>query len=121
SYLPSSPPFSTLSLHDALPIFLARVVDISFVIHILGVHLDNFATDSSGLRIPTHPITLSECFCHDQTCAACRPLLLGSHLLCACAAYELNSVPDGRFLTAVFAIKSRRKVAHHGTRKRHAG
>src|SRR5205809_3356158 len=59
-----------------LRVLLARVVDISFVIHILGVHLDNFATDSSGLRIPTHPITLSECFCHDQTCAACRPLLL---------------------------------------------
>src|SRR5439155_19889291 len=48
-------------------------------------------------------------------------VVLASHLLCACAAYELNSVPDGRFLTAVFAIKSRRKVAHHGTRKRHAG
>src|SRR5947208_13636849 len=65
-----------VALNFVLRVLLARVVDISFVIHVLRVHLDDSATDSSGLRIPTHPITLSECFCHDQTCAACRPLLL---------------------------------------------
>jgi len=59
-----------VALNFVLRVLLARVVDISFVIHVLRVHLDDSAADSSGLRIPTHPATRFESFCHNQPCAS---------------------------------------------------
>src|SRR5262245_48943036 len=44
-------------LPAVLRFFLGRVVDVSFVIHVLRVHPDNSPADSPGLRIPAHPVT----------------------------------------------------------------
>jgi hypothetical protein len=46
-----------VALDLVLRVFLARMVHVSFVIHVLRVHPDNSAAHSSGLRIPTHPVT----------------------------------------------------------------
>src|SRR5262249_27386967 len=42
-------------LPAVLRFFLGRVVDVSFIIHVLRVHPDNSPADSPGLRIPAHP------------------------------------------------------------------
>src|SRR6516225_2428159 len=40
-----------------LGLVLAGVVDVSFVIYVLCIHLDDFPADPSGLRIPAHMVT----------------------------------------------------------------
>jgi hypothetical protein len=39
---------------------LAGVVDVSFVIHVRRMHLDDFPADPPGLRIPAYTVTQLE-------------------------------------------------------------
>jgi len=45
-----------VALDLMLTIILARMVDVSFIIHILRVHFHNPAADVSCLRVPGHVI-----------------------------------------------------------------
>src|SRR5215467_13801146 len=47
-------------LPAVLRFFLGRVVDVSFVIHVLRVHPNNSTADSPGLRIPVHLFFLNK-------------------------------------------------------------
>src|SRR5438552_1956021 len=47
-----------------LGLVLAGVVDVSFVVHVLCVHLDDFPADPPGLRIPAYTVTHLESLCH---------------------------------------------------------
>src|SRR5215211_4074417 len=42
-----------VALDVVLRLILARVVSVAFVFDVLGVHLDDFPTDVSSLRVPT--------------------------------------------------------------------
>src|SRR6266481_5684881 len=46
---------------------LAGVVDVSFVVHVLCMHLDEFPADPPGLRIPAYPVTHLESLRHRST------------------------------------------------------
>src|SRR6516162_4811014 len=50
---------------------LAGVVDVSFVIHVLCVRLDDFPADPSGLRIPAHTVTHLESSRHPSISGTC--------------------------------------------------
>src|SRR6266446_1714919 len=43
---------------------LARVVDVSFVIHVLRMHLGDSPADPPGLRVPADTVMQLESFCH---------------------------------------------------------
>src|SRR5712692_10097864 len=43
---------------------LAGVVDVSFVVHVLRMHLDDFPADPPSLRIPAYTVTHLESLCH---------------------------------------------------------
>src|SRR6266481_1583139 len=43
---------------------LAGVVDVSFVIHVRRMHLDDFPADPPSLRIPAYTVTHLESLCH---------------------------------------------------------
>ena len=47
-----------------LGLILARVVDVSFVIHVLRMHLDDSPADPPGLRVPAYTIMQLESFFH---------------------------------------------------------
>jgi hypothetical protein len=46
-------------------ILLARVVRVSLVVHVSGVHLDDRAADMPGFGVPGHSISHFESFRHD--------------------------------------------------------
>src|SRR4029077_8581745 len=46
---------------------LIRVMDVSFVIDVLYVHLDDSPADPPGLRVPAHTVTDLESFHHFST------------------------------------------------------
>src|SRR5262249_33341822 len=50
-----------------LRIVVARMMDIAFVVHILGVHPDDAASAATSLRIPADVITALECLAHVTT------------------------------------------------------
>src|SRR5262249_38802550 len=47
---------------------LARVVDVSFVIDVLCMHLDDSPADPPGLRVPAYTVVQLESFFHTSTC-----------------------------------------------------
>jgi hypothetical protein len=49
-----------IALDLVLGFILARVVPVAFVIHVLGVHLDDPAADPARLRVPTYAVTSLE-------------------------------------------------------------
>jgi hypothetical protein len=49
-----------------LRFLFARVMDITFVVHVCGVHPHDFAPDPAGFRIPTHMIADFESLGHDK-------------------------------------------------------
>src|SRR5438094_8493668 len=46
---------------------LAGVVDVSFVVHVLCMHLDDFPADPPSLGIPAYTVTHLESLCHPST------------------------------------------------------
>src|SRR5262245_4557940 len=50
-----------------LGLILARVVDVSFVIHVLRMHLDDSPADPPGLRVPAYTIMQLESFFHTSS------------------------------------------------------
>lgn len=55
---------SLVALDFVLRFFLARVMRMTLVRNVFGMHSDNFSTDSSGLRIPCNVITKVEFVSH---------------------------------------------------------
>src|SRR4249920_60544 len=53
---------SLLALDLILRRILARVMDISFVVHVFRVHLDDAAGDPPGFRVPAHVVMELESF-----------------------------------------------------------
>jgi hypothetical protein len=56
-----------VALDFVLRIIRARVVDVAFVIHILGVHSHDATGHPAGLGIPTHVIADLERVCHNAS------------------------------------------------------
>src|SRR5262249_60647340 len=50
-----------------LGLVLAGVVDVSFVIHVLCMHLDDSPADPSGLRVPAYMVMQLESFFHTSS------------------------------------------------------
>src|SRR6266550_7376228 len=63
-----------------LGLVLAGVVDVSFVVHILCMHLDDSPADPPSLGIPAYTVTHLESLCHPSTPGtSCRGAL--NHLM----------------------------------------
>jgi hypothetical protein len=56
-----------VALDFVLRIIRAGVVDVAFVIHVLGVYPHDVTGDPADLGIPTHVIADLERFCHDAS------------------------------------------------------
>jgi hypothetical protein len=56
-----------IALDFVLRILLARMVDVSFIIHILRMHFHNPAADVPGLGVPGHVIANFETIRHDSS------------------------------------------------------
>src|SRR5215471_5898532 len=61
-----------VALDRILRFLLAGVMDVTFVVHILRVHLHNSTADAPGLRVPAHVIANLEHLFHGATSA--RPI-----------------------------------------------
>jgi hypothetical protein len=53
-----------IALDFIVRLVLARMMDVSFIIYVFRVDLDDPSTDSSCLRVPCNVIANTKLFCH---------------------------------------------------------